>query len=210
VDALPRALGGFRFLFVAINTFTKWMEAMLVVNITQDAVVKFLQSINYKFGVPKWVLTNNGSQLKGAKFTRCCTYFDINHQASSTAHPQMNDQVECANWLILQEMKTRMFHDLEAKGRNWHEELPSVLPPEIFLESARVAQFNEADQDEGRELNFILLEENCNNAIANVQKYQESLKSYYNKSIVPRQLGIGDIVLKKDIHTKDKHKFSSP
>jgi hypothetical protein len=88
--------------------------------------------------------------------------------------------------------------------------LPSVLPPEIFLESARVAQFNEADQAKGRELNFILLEENCNKAIANVHKYQESLKSYYNKSIVPRQLGIRDIVLKKDIRAKDKHKFSSP
>jgi hypothetical protein len=66
-------------------------------------------------------------------------------------------------------MKVRMFHDLEAKGRNWHKELPSVLwalqtnvnratrdtpfhlvygvdvvlPLEIVLESAGVAQFNE-------------------------------------------------------------------
>jgi hypothetical protein len=36
------------------------------------------------------------------------------------------------------------------------------------------------------------------------------LKWYYNKSVVLRQLEIGDIVLKKDIRTKDKHKFSSP
>jgi hypothetical protein len=43
-----------------------------------------------------------------------------------------------------------------------------------------------------------------------VQKYQESLKQYYNKSVVPRQLKIKDLVLKKDICTKDKHKFSSP
>jgi hypothetical protein len=76
----------------------------------------------------------------------------------------MNSQVEHANGLILQGMKTRMFHDLEAKGRNWQKELPSllwvlctntncvtrdtpfhlvygadaVLPPEIFLESAWV------------------------------------------------------------------------
>jgi hypothetical protein len=43
-----------------------------------------------------------------------------------------------------------------------------------------------------------------------VEKYQESLKKYYNKSVVQRELNIGDLVLKKDIHTKDKHKFSSP
>jgi hypothetical protein len=36
------------------------------------------------------------------------------------------------------------------------------------------------------------------------------LKRYYNKSVVPRQLEIGDLVLKKDICTRDKHKFSSP
>jgi hypothetical protein len=43
-----------------------------------------------------------------------------------------------------------------------------------------------------------------------VQKYQESLKRHYNKSVVPGQLEIGDLILKKDIRTKDKHKFSSP
>jgi transposase InsO family protein len=91
---------------------------MSVVNITQDAAVKFLQSIIDKFGVPKWVLTDNRIQFKGIKFTRCCVDFSINHQASSTAHPQINDQVEHANELILQGMKTRMFHDLKAKGRN--------------------------------------------------------------------------------------------
>jgi hypothetical protein len=68
----------------------------------------------------------------------------------------------------LQGIKTRMFHDLEARGRNWHKELSSVLwalqtnvnratrdipfnlvyeadlvlPPEIYLESARVAHFD--------------------------------------------------------------------
>jgi transposase InsO family protein len=87
VGALPRELGGFRFLFVAIDTFTKWMEAMAVVNFTQDATVKFLQSIIYRFGVPKWVLIDNGTQFKGAKFSRCCKDFDISHQASSVAHP---------------------------------------------------------------------------------------------------------------------------
>jgi hypothetical protein len=43
-----------------------------------------------------------------------------------------------------------------------------------------------------------------------MRKYQESLKRYYNKSVVPRELGIRDLVLKKDIRTKNKHKFSSP
>jgi hypothetical protein len=81
-------------------------------------------------------------------------------------------------------MKTRMFHDLEARGRNWYKELPSVLwairtnvnratrdtsfnlvygaddvlPPEIYLQSVRVAHFDLEHQTEARELNSILLE----------------------------------------------------
>jgi transposase InsO family protein len=66
------------------------MEAMSVVNITQEAAVKFLQRIIYIFVVPQRVLTNNGTQFKGTKFVRCCTDFGINHQPSSAAHLQTN------------------------------------------------------------------------------------------------------------------------
>jgi hypothetical protein len=133
-------------------------------------------------------------------------------------------------------MMTRMFHDIEARDRNWRKELPSVLytictnvnratrdtpfnlvygadavlPPEIYLESVRVAYFDVECQSKARELDSDLLEERHNTTLANVQKYQESLKKNYNKSVVQRELNIGDLVLKKDICTKDKHKFSSP
>jgi hypothetical protein len=56
---LPRATGGFRFLLVVIDTFSKSMEAMPVVNITQEEAIKFLQSIIYMFGVPRRVLIDN-------------------------------------------------------------------------------------------------------------------------------------------------------
>jgi hypothetical protein len=61
VGILPRAPGGFRYLFIRIDTFTKWIEAIMVVNIMQEAAVKFLQSIIYRFGIPKRVLTDNGT-----------------------------------------------------------------------------------------------------------------------------------------------------
>jgi transposase InsO family protein len=210
IDILPRAPGGFRFLFVGIDTFTKWMEATPVVNITQEAAVKFLQSIIYRFSVPKRVLADNGTQFKGAKFLRCCADIGIHHQPSSVAHPQMNGQVERMNGLLLQGMKTRMFQDLEAKRKNWHKELPSVLwalrtnvnratiatpfslvyraeavlPLEVYLKSARVAHFNPEDQAEAREMDANLLEERRSTALSNVRKYQMALKKYYNKSVV--------------------------
>jgi transposase InsO family protein len=121
------------------------------------------------------------TQFKGAKFLRCSTDFGIHRQPSSVARPQTNGQVERTNGLLLQGMKTMMFQDLEAKGKNWHQELPlsfmdppdqratrdtpfslvygaeAVLPPKIYLKSARVAHFNAEDQTEGRELDANLL-----------------------------------------------------
>jgi transposase InsO family protein len=94
MNILSRAPGGFRYLFIRVDTFTKWTKAMPVVNITQEVAVKFLQSIIYRFCMPRRVLTDNGTQFKGAKFIRCCADFGIQHQPSSTAYPQTNGQVE--------------------------------------------------------------------------------------------------------------------
>jgi hypothetical protein len=79
VGILPIAPGGFRYLFIRVDTFTKWMEAMPAVNITQEAAVKFLQSIIYRFSVPRRVLIDTGTQFKVAKFVRCCVDFGIQH-----------------------------------------------------------------------------------------------------------------------------------
>jgi hypothetical protein len=73
-----------------------------------------------------------------------------------------------------------------------------------------VAHFDSEHQAEAREVDSILLEARRNTALINVQKYQKSLKKYYNKSVVQRELNIRDLVLKKDIHTRDKHTFSLP
>jgi ribonuclease HI len=57
----PRVVGEYRFLFVAIDKFTKWPEATPVVNITQGAAVAFLKSIVCRFGVPSRIITDNGT-----------------------------------------------------------------------------------------------------------------------------------------------------
>jgi hypothetical protein len=64
------------------------------------------------------------------------------------------------------------------------------------LESVRVAHFNVEDQAEARQFDSVLLEEWHNTALANVQKYQASLKWYYNKSVVTRELNVEDLVVK--------------
>jgi hypothetical protein len=73
-----------------------------------------------------------------------------------------------------------------------------------------VTYFDSEHREEARGLDSTTLEERRNTTLINVHKYQESLKKYYNKSVVQRELNNRDMVLKKDIRTRDKHKFSSP
>jgi hypothetical protein len=60
----PKAIGGYRFLFVAIDKFTKWPEATPVVSITQGAVVAFLKSIICRFGSQAVSLRTTGPSSK--------------------------------------------------------------------------------------------------------------------------------------------------
>jgi hypothetical protein len=55
----PRAIGGYRYLYVAIEKFTKWLEVTPVVKINTQYVVKFIKSIVCRFGVPNRIITDN-------------------------------------------------------------------------------------------------------------------------------------------------------
>jgi hypothetical protein len=64
----PRPVGGYRFIFVTIDKFTKWLEATPMVNITQGAAVVFLRSIVRRFGFPSHIIMDNGTQFTSRLF----------------------------------------------------------------------------------------------------------------------------------------------
>jgi hypothetical protein len=114
----PRAIGGYQFLFVAIDKFTKLPEATPVVNITQGAAIAFLKSIVYRFGVPSPFITDNGTQFTSRIFQEYCEGIGTQLCFASVAHPRSNGQVERANAEILRGLKTRTFDCLKKHGAN--------------------------------------------------------------------------------------------
>jgi transposase InsO family protein len=69
---ISRAVGGYRFLYVVIDKFTKWLEATPVVNINKQSTVNFIKSIICRFGVPNRIITDNGSQFTSGAFQGYC------------------------------------------------------------------------------------------------------------------------------------------
>jgi transposase InsO family protein len=123
----PRAVGGYRYLYVAIDKFTKWPEATPVVNITKASAIAFLKSIVCRFGVPNRIITDNGTQFKSQHFQEYCEDIGIQLCFASVAHPRSNGQVERANAEILRGLKICTYNDLEKHGAKWVDQFPSVL-----------------------------------------------------------------------------------
>jgi hypothetical protein len=57
----PQAIAGYRYLYVAIDKFTKWPEVTPVVKINKQSTVKFIKFIVYRFRVPNRIITDDGS-----------------------------------------------------------------------------------------------------------------------------------------------------
>ncbi|EOX95028.1 RNA-directed DNA polymerase (Reverse transcriptase), Ribonuclease H, putative, partial [Theobroma cacao] len=94
----PKASNGHGFILVAIDYFTKWVEAVSYFNVRQNAVCRFIQrEIICRYGLPKRIITNNVSNLNSAMVNEVCVKFKIKHHNSTTYRLKMNGAVEAAN-----------------------------------------------------------------------------------------------------------------
>jgi ribonuclease HI len=230
----PRAVGGYRYLYVAIDKFTKWPEATPVVNITKASATAFLRSIVCRFGVPNRVITDNGTQFTSQYFQEYCEDMGIQLCFASVAHPKSNGQVERANAEILRGLKIQTYCDLERHGARWIEELPSVLwrdrttpsratgetpfflvygaeaclPLEITMGSLRVRSFDEEMQEQERRQDVDLVDERRWRAAVRNARYNQALRRYHQRFVRSREPRVGDLVLRRILNREGMHKLS--
>jgi transposase InsO family protein len=88
VGPFSRAVGGYRFFYVAINKFTKWPKATPVVKINKQLAVKFIKSIICRFRVPNQII--NDPQFTSGAFQGYCEGLGIQTCYASPAHPESN------------------------------------------------------------------------------------------------------------------------
>ena len=77
VGPLKKGPGGFTHLLVAVNQFTKWIEAKPITNIHSEEAVKFFLDIIYRFDVPNCIIIGHGTNFTGKKFLDFSDVYDI-------------------------------------------------------------------------------------------------------------------------------------
>jgi transposase InsO family protein len=115
------------YLLVAVDKFTKWIEAIPVTSADAISTVNLIKGIVFLFEVPNNIFTDNGSNFTSREFKDYCEGISIKLQFTSVAHPQTNNQVEKANCLICNGIKKNLPTPLEKAKHAWVDELPSVL-----------------------------------------------------------------------------------
>jgi len=67
-----------KYLVVAIEYFTKWIEAEPMAQITTHKVLHFVwKNIVFRFGIPKHVVFDNHTHFASQQLGKLCTELDI-------------------------------------------------------------------------------------------------------------------------------------
>ena len=216
----PAAQSGKQFLIVAVDYFTKWVEAEAVKKADKYAVHGFLwSSIFCRFGIPRSLVMDNGKAFDNERVRKLYNDYNLHMKFASVAHPMTNGQAEVVNRVILQHLKTR----LDKKKGLWADELPgalwayrttprrgtgetpfrlafgveAVIPVEIGIPTRRTAEYSEETNDRLMREELDLLEEVRDEAAIRVSHYQQKMAKYFNAKVKHRRLQVGDLVLRK-------------
>jgi len=171
-----------KYLMVAIEYFTKWIEVEPVAHITAHKIQHFVwKNVVCRFGIPKRLVSDNCTQFASQQLGKLCTKLGVKQVFTSVEHPRTNEQVESANRVLLRGLKRRLD---KAKG-TWAKEVPRIvwayhttpqyitretpfslvygsdamIPVEIQENSPRFQNFVVEESNEDRKVNFDLLDE---------------------------------------------------
>lgn len=97
VGPFKTACGGMTHLLVAIEKFTKWIEARPIKKLDGPTTVRFITDISVRYGVPHSIITENDTNFAKGAMALYCSKVGIRLDLASVAHPQSNGQVERAN-----------------------------------------------------------------------------------------------------------------
>ncbi|GJR84407.1 reverse transcriptase domain-containing protein [Tanacetum coccineum] len=105
----PEGHGKVKSLIVAIDYFTKWIEAKPVATIMGNQIKKFIwDNIVCKFGLPGEIISDNGKKFRDNPFKDWCKKLCIHQRFASFKHPQANGLVERANKSLGEGIKARL------------------------------------------------------------------------------------------------------
>lgn len=111
-----------RYLLVIVDYFTRWVEFFALRQTTATDIVQILvNEIVCRYGVPSYILSDNGPQFIAHLFTEMCKSLGMGHKLTANYHPQTN-MTERVN----RSLKTKIAIYAQQHPQQWDKELQKL------------------------------------------------------------------------------------
>jgi len=221
----PPSSEGHKFILVAIEYYTKWVEAISLKIVIQKHIINFIKEyIICRFGIPQRIIMDNGENFIGNAIIEFCKKMKIDQRFSLVYYPQGNGQAEETNKTI----KKILAKIIQHNGRDWHDRSPYalwayknsiriaigatpyslvygdevIIPFEIEIPSLRIALkdiMKEPQMWEARMNQLEALDEKRVHALEHLRAYQQRISRAYGKKVIPKTFEVEDMVLQENI-----------
>ncbi|GJR18048.1 reverse transcriptase domain-containing protein [Tanacetum coccineum] len=85
---------GNKYILVAVDYLSKWVEAKALPTNDARVVCKFLKSLFARFGAPRAIISDRGTHFCNDQFAKVMLKYGVTHRLSTAYHPQTSGQVE--------------------------------------------------------------------------------------------------------------------
>ncbi|KAG9442522.1 hypothetical protein H6P81_018376 [Aristolochia fimbriata] len=216
----PKSNSDRQYILVATDYFSKWAEATVYREVKATTVADFIQTqIIYQYGVPRYIVMDNGTLFRNKVMDRFCEKFRIQQRTSSAYNPTSNGLAEAFNKMLCKILKKT----IGANKKSWDEKLgealwayrmsfrtptqstpyslvygtEAVLPLEVQLPSLRIAIREGLTTEECAQQQLAELEspdEQRLEAQQRLECYQSRMTQAFNKKVRLRSFQKGDLV----------------
>ncbi|GJS09516.1 reverse transcriptase domain-containing protein [Tanacetum coccineum] len=114
---------GNKYILVAVDYLSKWVEAKALPTNDARVVVKFLKSLFSRFGAPRAIISDRGTHFCNDKFDKVMSKYGVTHRLSTPYHPQTSGQVEVTN----RGLKRILERTVGENRASWSDKLDDAL-----------------------------------------------------------------------------------
>jgi transposase InsO family protein len=120
----PPSSKGHKFVLLATDYFTKWVEAIPLKKVTSENMVEFVKEhIIYRFLIPQTITTDQGTKFTSSEFRDFAESMGIKLLNSSPYYAQANGQGEASKKIMIKIIQKK----IDQKPKRWHLMLNEAL-----------------------------------------------------------------------------------